>query len=196
MMVPLSAPRSIENSPRSPRTRWRMPAMPCESLSVCALSGIPTPSSSITSDTLSELIAIDETTQFVVANMVPPRIDDVVFQSAALCANTIVFTDEPFSYMRLTTNPDELDKGVSTLLSSMDRRPGLVLACGTASAIIRGFEMPGNVTFKAYSGTAAKPEHTHDGEECFMPSVEESWCVAEVCKDCGIPDDIIYGAFV
>jgi len=145
---------------------------------------------------LSELIAIDESTQFVVASMVPPSIDDVVFQSVALCPNTLVFTDEPFSYLRLTATPDELEKGVTTLLSSMDRRPGLVLACGTAAAVIRGFEMPANATFKAYPGTPSKAQTTTDGDDCFMPSTEESWCVAEVCKDCGIPDDIIYGAFV
>lgn len=145
---------------------------------------------------LSELVALDETTQFVVASMVPPCIDDVTFQATALCPNIILFTDEPFAYMRLTTSPEELDNGVKTLLMSMDRRPGLVLACGTASAIIRGFEMPANVTFKAYPGSAFKPQTSTDGDESFMPSTEESWCVAEVCKDCGIPDDIIYGAFV
>ncbi|MDZ4834661.1 MAG: hypothetical protein SGJ27_12855 [Candidatus Melainabacteria bacterium] len=147
---------------------------------------------------LSELIAIDETTQFVVASMVPPCYDDIIFQSSALCPNTILFTDEPFAYMRLTTSPEDLDNAVKTLLSSMDRRPGLVLACGTASAIVRGFEMPANATFKAYPGTAFKPHASSDGDgdESFMPSTEESWCVAEVCKDCGIPDDIIYGAFV
>lgn len=145
---------------------------------------------------LSELIALDETTQFVVASMVPPRIDDITFQSSALCPNIILFTDEPFAYMRLTTSPEALDEGVKTLLTSMDRRPGLVLACGTASAIIRGFEMPANVTFKAYPGAAFKPQTSTDGDESFMPSTEESWCVAELCKDCGIPDDIIYGAFV
>jgi UDP-N-acetylmuramoyl-tripeptide--D-alanyl-D-alanine ligase len=145
---------------------------------------------------LSELIALDETTQFVVASMVPPSIDDVLFQSPALAPNTLVFTDEPFSYMRLTTSPEDLDKGVTNLLSSMDRRPGMVLACGTAAAVIRGFEMPANVTFKAYPGAHSTPNTSTDGEEHFMPSTEESWCVAEVCKDCGIPDDIIYGAFV
>lgn len=145
---------------------------------------------------LSELIAIDETTQFVVASMVPPSIDDLVFESSALCPNTIVFTDEPFAYMRLTTSPGDMDKGVTALLSSMDRRPGLVLACGTASAIIRGFEMPSNATFKAFPGHPLKPQTNTDGDDCFMPSTEESWCVAEVCKYCGIPDDIIYGAFV
>lgn len=145
---------------------------------------------------LSELIALDETTQFVVASMVPPSIDDVLFESAALCPNTLVFTDEPFAYMRLTTAPEELEKGMINLLSSMDRRPGLVLACGTAAAVLRGFEMPPNATFKAFPGTASDHHVTGDAEEHFMPSTEESWCVAEVCKDCGIPDDIIYGAFV
>lgn len=145
---------------------------------------------------LSELIALDETTQFVVASMVPPCIDDVLFESAALVPNTLVFTDEPFSYLRLTTPPEELEKGVMNLLSSMDRRPGLVLACGTAAAVIRGFEMPQNATFKAYPGAQSHANQSSDAEEHFMPSAEESWCVAEVCKDCGIPDDIIYGAFV
>lgn len=145
---------------------------------------------------LSELIALDESTQFVVASMVPPCIDDVLFESAALCPNTLIFTDEPFAYMRLTTTPEELEKGMMNLLSSMDRRPGLVLACGTAAAVVRGFEMPQNATFKAFPGTVSNPHATGGGEEHFMPSAEESWCVAEVCKDCGIPDDIIYGAFV
>jgi UDP-N-acetylmuramoyl-tripeptide--D-alanyl-D-alanine ligase len=145
---------------------------------------------------LSELIALDESTQFVVASMVPPCIDDVLFESAALCPNTLIFTDEPFAYMRLTTTPEELENGMTNLLSSMDRRPGLVLACGTAAAVVRGFEMPHNATFKAFPGAASSLHLTGDGEEHFMPSAEESWCVAEVCKDCGIPDDIIYGAFV
>ncbi|MBX9666749.1 MAG: hypothetical protein K2X93_03980 [Candidatus Obscuribacterales bacterium] len=145
---------------------------------------------------LSELIALDETTQFVVASMVPPNLADVLFLAPALCPSTIVFTDEPFAYMRLVTTSEDLDKGVTTLLSSMDRRPGLVLACGTASAIIRGFEMPSTATFKACPGPSGKHPAPQDCDDSFMPSAEESWCVAEVCKDCGIPDDIIYGAFV
>lgn len=146
---------------------------------------------------LTELVQLNEETRFLVVNMVPPAFEDIDLLSKAFCPNVVVFVDEPFGYMRLSARKDELKQAALTVVSHMDRRPGLVLACGEAAQLMAGIKVSEPHVLRIYDGPSTSPQAPSSASaDCFMPSIEESCCVAEVCKHFGIPDDIIYGAFL
>lgn len=146
---------------------------------------------------LYELVSLEEETRIVVANMVPPMLEDIEFASWALCPSIIIFVDEPFGYMRMAVQQERLVKQTDIMLSMMDKSQGLVLTCGEEPKAFLEHGVPVPHKLKHYQGPQAPPQMPSSAAvDCFMPTTEESWCVAEACKEVGIPDDIIYGAFV
>ncbi len=154
---------------------------------------------SASSEAFFELVSLEEESAFVAVSFDPPGLDDVEFLASAFCPNIVCLIDEPFGYMRIAAESEQLKAAATAVISSMDRRPGLILsACSDSPCLpdLSGVERHAVRLYRGSSSNQQMQGPSSASSECFMPTAEESWCIAEVCKNCGIPDDIIYGAFV
>lgn len=139
-------------------------------------------------ESLKSLLAIEETTRYLLAELTPSSISELTIIARSLQPNIVVITSSGFANLQGEGGEDDVISAHGELLANMDSRLRVAFIEDPPGGALKSFisYYPGRVDVFDRSQSIEPIVDFIDGL-----SQQDVWCVLKVCRELGIDDETI-----